>query len=352
MNIAQALTWNGELTCIRHDPETDAWLIIAIDSTRRGPAAGGTRAMTYPSVADAIADATRLAQAMTLKMAAADLPMGGGKSVLALPRPRHQLDDATWQRILELHAMNLQRLGGSYSTGPDVGTNSADMDVLGTNTDHVFGRSEGAGGAGSSAEMTARGVFAAIQVSAVEAGMSSLRDRRVLVQGLGAVGAGVAELAQEQGARLLVSDVVDSRVEVFRRRGAAVVSPTDVTQTDCDVLVPCATGGLIDASVARALPAAVVAGAANNILHDSSTAEILRERGIVYAPDFVANAGGAVHLIGREVLGWSAEQVSARTQQIGDTLRAIFDDARTRGVTTDSAASDLARGRLGEATGS
>jgi len=346
MSTEECLMWNGELTCVRYDEVTGAWLIVALHSTQRGPAAGGTRAMTYASVDEAIADARHLAEAMTFKMAAANLPMGGGKSVLALPRPRHQLDNVTWRRILGLHAGNLTCLNGSYYTGPDVGTNSADMDVLGQDTRYVFGRSEEAGGAGSSAEMTAQGVFEAVRVAAEEANLGDLAGRHVLVQGLGAVGARVAQLVAEQDAQLSVSDVDRSRCQPFTDAGAALIPPAEVTVTACDILVPCATGGLIDTHVAASLPCQVVAGAANNVLSDSEAAQVLAKRDIVYAPDFVANAGGAIHLVGREVLHWSPELVATRTRDIGQTLRLVIHDARERGISTAQAARELARQRL------
>jgi leucine dehydrogenase len=163
------------------------------------------------------------------------------------------------------------------------------------------------------------------------------------------VGARVAELAAEEGAELLVADLDPERCRAAAVRGARVVSSTEVTRTRCDVLVPCATGGLIDAGVAGALPCAVVAGAANNQLADAEAALVLARRGIVYAPDFVANAGGAIHLVGREVLGWTVDQVRDRTLQIGQTLRRVFADARTYRITTEQAAINLAARRLADA---
>jgi leucine dehydrogenase len=331
--------WDGELTCVRHDPATGAWFVVAVHSTRLGPASGGTRAMVYPELGDAVVDARRLAGAMTRKMAVAGLPMGGGKSVIALPAPLTELGDATWRRILEIHAANLELLGGSYTTGPDIGTCSADMDVLRARTPHVFGCSAAAGGPGSSADATALGVHAAIEASVEEAGLTGLSGLRVLVQGLGAVGARVADLAAEAGAKLIVADVDDARcAPAVERHAANVVGTDDVTTTACDVLVPCATGGLIDSATAATVPCSVIAGAANNLLADPGAARVLHERGIVLAPDYVANAGGAVHLVGREVLGWTNEQVVARTLGIGDTLRRIFADARRNGITSVEAA--------------
>ena len=335
--------WDGELTCVRNDPATGAWFVVAVHSTRLGPASGGTRAMVYPELGHAVADARRLAGAMTRKMAVAGLPMGGGKSVIALPAPRPELDEARWRRILEIHAANLELLGGSYTTGPDIGTSSADMDVLRSRTPHVFGCSIAAGGPGSSAEATALGVHAAIEASVEEAGLAGVSGLRVLVQGLGAVGAKVADLAAGAGAKLIVADVDHSRcARAVERFGADVVGTGAVTTTACDVLVPCATGGLIDSAAAATVPCSVIAGAANNLLAEPGAARVLQGRGIVLAPDYVANAGGAVHLVGREVLGWTPEQVVARTLQIGETLRGIFADARRHGITSVEAADRVA----------
>ena len=351
MDIETVLpSWDGELCVVRFDRGTGAWFVIAVHSTRLGPASGGTRAMVYPSVGDAVADATRLAAAMTTKMAVAGLPMGGGKSVIVLPAPRAALGDDRWRRILRIHADNVQKLGGTYTTGPDIGTSSADMDVLRETTAFAFGRSVATGGPGSGAPATALGVFTAVRAAVAEAGLGDgVAGLRVLVQGLGAVGARVAELAAEAGADLLVADPDQERCRAAAARGARVVSPADVTRTRCDVLVPCATGGLVDARVARTLPCAVVAGAANNQLTDGETARVLTRRGIVYAPDFVANSGGAIHIVGREVLGWTEDQVRHRTLQIGRTLRRVFADARAYGITTEQAAHDLAARRLADA---
>jgi leucine dehydrogenase len=358
-DVAAVLSaWDGEDCVVRFDRATGAWFVIAVHSTRLGPASGGTRAAVYPSVGHAVADATRLAGAMTTKLAVAGLPRGGGKSVIALPAPRSSLPEATWRRILTVHAENLERLGGSYTTGPDIGTTAADMDVMGERTRHALGRSAAAGGPGSGAPATALGVLAAVRVAAAEAGfggsaaatplggvgLPDLHGLRVLVQGLGEVGGRVADLVRAAGAELVVADV-DAR-RVGRYRGARVVDPDRVTRTPCDVLVPCATGGVLDRASAATVPCAAVAGAANNQLADDATAEVLRDRGVVHAPDFVANAGGAIHLVGREVLGWTPAEVTRRTLRIGATLQAVFAEARLRGITPDRAAHDLAARRL------
>lgn len=339
--------WDGQLSCSRYDERSGAFFTIALHSLRLGPAAGGTRAMQYAGHDAAVEDATRLAGAMTLKMAIAGLPMGGGKSVIALPAPRQQLTDGQWRRILEVHAENLRALNGSYWTGPDVGTASSDMDVLHAVGGHAFGRSEKEGGPGSSAPETAHGVHVAIHASMREAGLDDLSGRRVLVQGLGAVGYDVAARVAAEGAHVVAADVDGARCERARTElGAEIIDTRDVLSTPSDVFVPCATGNLIDDAVADALPTRVVAGAANNLLVHATAADTLARRGVVLAPDFVANGGGAIHLVGREVLGWTADQVAAHVEEIASTLEAVFELARSEHVSTERAARRLAEGRL------
>jgi len=346
MSIEDELRWDGELTVTRHDQETDTTFVIRIDSTRLGPAAGGTRAAHYPCIGDALADAGRLAGAMTLKMAISNLPMGGGKSVVALPAPRNQIDPLTWARILDIHAENIDKLKGNYWTGPDVNTNSSDMDQLNRTTKFAFGRSVDNGGAGSSAHTTALGVFESMKATAGYHKMGTLEGLTVLVQGLGAVGGTVATLAAEAGARLLVADTDIERVELAQQLGHTAIPSDRVLQTQCDIFAPCAMGGIIDSTIATTLPTYAVVGAANNILADGDAGTILRDRGIVYAPDFVTNAGGALHLVGREVLGWNEDTVLERTRGIGQTLHEVYAVSEDRGITTDTAAKKLAVQRI------
>jgi leucine dehydrogenase len=345
--VAYGLAWDGELTAVRHDRETGAWLLIGVHSTALGPAAGGTRAMEYDSFDEAVTDVTKLATAMTMKMAVAGLPMGGGKSVIALPAPRRDISPEVWSRLLRLHAENLNKLGGNYRTGPDVNTTSADMDELGRTTSFVFGRSPEHGGSGSSADNTAVGVYHSVLATAEAAGLGdTLRGLRVLVQGMGAVGSRMAEFAEADGAILAVSDVDASRVAAWEKKGAQIVATDAVTSTPCDVFVPCATGGVIDENVAAKIPCTAIAGAANNPLTNPLVADVLAERGVAFAPDFVSNAGGAIHLVGREVLGWDDQTVEERTRAIADTLRELFRDARDQGISTEHAARNVARRRI------
>ena len=342
--------WSGEFTVCRYDEATSAYLFVAVHSIRLGPAAGGTRIKSYPSAADALRDAGRLAEAMTLKMAVAGLPMGGGKSVLAVPDPA-MLDADARRHLLATHARTIEALRGTYWTGPDVGTTSADMDVLRESTRFAFGASPAYGGSGSSAPDTAVGVFAGIAATLRYLdGTESLPGRRVLVQGVGAVGGDLVRLLVAAGAHVIVSDLVFERVErLYDELDVEVVAPASVLEVLCDVIAPCAMGGVLTPGTIARLRCRVVAGAANNPLSSAVDAELLRERDILYAPDFVINAGGAIHLIGYETLHWSPEQVAAAVHAIGDTLVEIYERAAKEHVSTEVAAEQLAYARLGGA---
>ncbi|GFG73187.1 Glu/Leu/Phe/Val dehydrogenase [Mycobacterium botniense] len=349
MNVDDALRWDGELTLTRYDPATGAWFVIRVDSIRCGRAAGGTRAAHYPSLVAALEDAGRLAGAMTLKMAVSGLPMGGGKSVIVLPAPRKDIAADAWRQMLRVHADNINKLNGSYWTGPDVNTNAEDMDILSETTEFVFGRSVQRGGVGSSAYSTALGVFEAMKVTAARRGLGTLDGLRVLIQGLGAVGSTLAALVSQAGARLLVTDTDPQRLACSREFDGETVDPEAALTTPCDIFAPCALGGVIDAAAAAGLPARAVVGAANNVLRDEQAGAILRRREILYAPDFVANAGGAFHLVGREVLGWDGDTVDRYTRRIADTLMEVYTISEARDITTEAAARLLAHRRAAAA---
>ena len=266
--------WDGEHTVIRHDPESGAWMIVCVHSTRLGPAAGGTRLKSYPAPADALHDAMRLAAGMTRKMAVVGLPCGGGKAVLAVPEVPG--GDAR-RRLLERYGDLIESLGGSFFTGPDVNTGEADMDVIGERTGYVFCRSVENGGSGDPSPHTALGVFHGIRASLRHAfGSDELGSRTVLVQGAGSVGGRLAALLLEAGATVLVSDVDDARA---RETGATVVAPDDALSTECDVYAPCALGATLTAASIPRLRCRVVAGAANNQLETPADGDRLREAG-------------------------------------------------------------------------
>ncbi|HWO71118.1 MAG TPA: Glu/Leu/Phe/Val dehydrogenase dimerization domain-containing protein [Actinomycetota bacterium] len=340
--------WDGELVAVRHDAPTATWMFIGVHSTALGPGFGGTRMKAYRRPADALWDVLRLSEAMTLKNSLAGIPFGGGKAVLAVPGVP---SGEARRELLLRYADLVASLRGTYVTAADMNTGCADMDVIGERTEHVLGRSPERGGSGEPSPATARGVFHGIRAAALHAfGSDDLAGRSVLVQGVGAVGGRLADLLAEAGAKVLVSDVDPGRARaVAQRVGGVEVAPADAVGTECDVFAPCATGGVLSAETIPRLRCRVVAGAANNQLLEPADAERLRDAGIVYAPDFVVNAGGVLSLAGLEVLGWTPERLEERLRGIGDTLLRVFALAEEEGITTDAAARRLAEERIAAA---
>lgn len=230
-------SWDGEQVLVRFDAATRTWILICIHSRRLGPAAGGTRMKVYPDVLDALVDGTRLAAAMTVKFAVAGLPFGGGKAVLAVPRP---LEPEERDGLLRRYAEAIASLGGNFWTGCDMNITPADLDVIAEVSPLVFGRSTESGGSGDPGPATARGVFHGIRASLEHAlGSPDAEGRTVLVQGVGSVGGRLAELLAEAGALVLVTDVAEERAaEVAGRLGASVVPPAQALDTECDVYAP------------------------------------------------------------------------------------------------------------------
>lgn len=334
--------WDGEELVIRRDAPTGAWIAIAIHSTLRGPAVGGTRIRRYPSVSDALVDVLRLSGGMTVKNAVAGLPCGGAKAVIAVST---DLIGSQREALLERYAAMIESLGGRFDTGPDIGSTEADMDVIGNVTEHVFCRSRAAGGSGTASPWTAAGVLSGIRAT-LRHGMGSedLNGRRVLVQGLGEVGGVLIGLLHRAGARLLLTDTDPARVEaaMVRLPDAEAVPPEDATSTECDVFAPCAIGGILNSDTIPGLRCSIVAGAANNQLLEKADADRLRAAGILYAPDFVINGGGIIRGVGAERLGWTDAQIDARVEGIGETLQAIYRDAERLDISTAAAAMRIA----------
>ncbi len=338
--------WDGESAEIRYEAESGAWMFVCIHSTQLGPAAGGTRMGVYPSAAEGLADAMRLSAAMTCKLAIAGLPFGGGKAVLAVSEIPH---GETRRRLILRYGEVLQSLGGRFSTGPDLNTNVRDMDLL----PHAIIRSEDRGGSGSSAPATALGVLHGIRASVRYAfGSDRLDGSLVLVQGVGAVGSQLAELLVQAGARVLISDVDSTRVdEMASRLPVRTVAPERALRADCDVFAPCAVGGVLDEHSIPKLRCRIVAGAANNQLAAAGDGERLRDAGILYAPDYVINAGGCLYGLGLAALGWRQAELERRLAGIGKTLTTIYGEAGEQGISTSAVADRLAEARLGNLEG-
>jgi leucine dehydrogenase len=334
-----------EQLAVRRGERSGAYIVIGIHSTTLGPALGGARLWRYYSLGDAIADALRLSEAMTYKAAAAGLDLGGGKA--AILRPGGELEGERRADLMHDLGDVVDSLGGDYVTAEDVGTGAEDMAVISERTKHVVGLPEGHGGSGDPSPITARGVEAAIRACCERRfGTADLDGRRIAVIGLGHVGARLAERLAAAGAALVASDIDEGKRELAERVGARWIDPDDAIVADCELLAPCALGGAIDERTVEQLRAGIVCGAANNVLADDSLAERLSERGILYAPDFIANAGGLMHVYG-ELHDLDASGLGGLVDGIGDSLHRIFDLAERDSETPLAAARSLAHERLG-----
>jgi len=324
-------------------------MFICVHSTRLGPAAGGTRMKHYPRLEDALADGMRLAEAMSLKFASVEFPHGGGKAVIALPTPEIPHGEAR-RHLLREYGAFVNSLGGLYSAAPDMNTSALDMDVISEVTPFVFCRTEASGGSGDTAPDTAVGVLHGIRAACRFAFDSDdLSMRSILVQGAGGVGGHLIDLLMEADARVIATDVDPGRLNPLREKGIQVVPPDSALSTECDVLAPCAVGGVINARSIPTLRCRVIAGGANNQLERLEDADLLRERGIVYAPDFVINAGGVLHGGGLEEQHWTREVLDARLAGVGDAVYEIVMLADRNGISADAAARRIAIGRIAEA---
>jgi leucine dehydrogenase len=338
-----------EQLLVRRGMRSGLYTIVAIHSTVRGPSLGGCRMWAYDDSAAAVRDALRLSRAMTFKAAVADLALGGGKGVIMVPSGVSLTATRRHAALLDF-ADTVEALGGSYITAEDVGTSSRDMSVIASRTKHVAGLSRRRGGSGDPSPLTALGVEAAIRACCERRfGSSALRGRAVCVIGLGHVGARVARRCARGGARLTVTDVDDGKRAVAESLGARWVAPERALSSDVDVLAPCALGGILDSETIPRLRCPIVAGAANNQLADDRGADLLAARGVLWAPDFVASAGGLIN-IACEQGGYDPAAARRRVAGIGDTLRRIFDDADAIHATPLTVAMELARRRLASAT--
>jgi valine dehydrogenase (NAD+) len=322
--------------------------IIAVYSTALGPALGGTRFFPYASEDDALEDVLKLSKAMAYKAACAGVDLGGGKAVI-LGEPSRDKSEA----LLRAYGRFVQSLGGRYYTACDVGTYVGDMDVIAKESQFVTGRSPENGGAGDSAVLTAYGVFQAMRAAAEHTwGAPTLRGRRVAVEGVGKVGHHLVEHLVQDGASVVVSDVNPGALDRVRSALPSVeVLDVDALPTaPCDVYAPCALGGSISEERVPALQCAVVCGAANNQLEHPGLEKALADRGILYTPDYVANAGGLVQ-VADEALnpsGFRFERAKGRAAGIFDTTLAIFRLADRDGIPPAVAADRLAERRMAE----
>lgn len=316
--------------------------IVAIHSTALGPSLGGTRFYPYPDEHSALVDVLRLSKGMTYKAAAAGLAQGGGKAVI-IGNPAELASD----NLFRAYGRFVDGLAGRYITAEDVGTTVANMEVVATQTSFVSGLPVESGGSGDPSPATARGVVAAIRaVSDHLWGTDDLHGRRVAIKGVGKVGIALVEMLAASGVELIVADVNEKATDTASIEfGAKVVAVDEIHRVDCDIFSPCALGADLNETTIGQLACAAVIGSANNQLAVDSDADRIAARGILYAPDFVVNAGGIIN-IAAEVGGYSIEKSDQMVDKIYDNLTEVLTAAVDLGISTEEAAEHVAESRI------
>lgn len=334
---------NHEQVVFCQDKDTGLKAIIGVHSTVLGPALGGTRMWPYSSESEALIDVLRLSRGMTYKSAITGLNLGGGKAVI--------IGDAKTQKTPELmlkFAEFVHRLGGTYITAEDVGMETADMNLVRTVTPYVTGISEENGGAGNPSPITGYGVFMGMKAAAEHAfGSALLEDRTVLVQGIGHVGEALVEHLSNEGANVLITDINQERLQQVRDKyNATIFAGNELYQAPVDIYAPCALGATINDQTVHKLKAKVVAGAANNQLaNEMRHGALLKKRGIVYAPDFVINAGGIINVYA-ELEHYGRADIMRKTEHIFDTTLEILQMSDRQDITPHQAAFNVAQQRI------
>jgi leucine dehydrogenase len=335
-------TYDYEQMVICQDKQSGLKAIICIHDTTLGPALGGTRMWTYDSEDAAIEDALRLARGMTYKNAAAGLNLGGGKTVI-IGDPKKDKNEEMFRAF----GRYIQGLNGRYITAEDVGTTVEDMDLIYQETPFVTGVSPAFGSSGNPSPVTAYGVYRGMKAAAMEAfGTDSLEGKVIAVQGVGHVAYTLCKHLHEEGASLIVTDInkeaVQRAVEDF---GAKAVDIDDIYSVDCDIFAPCALGAIINDDTISKIKAKVIAGAANNQLKETRHGDALHEMGIVYAPDYVINAGGVIN-VADELNGYNRERAIKKVETIYDNIASVIEISKRDNIPTYLAADRLAEERI------
>ena len=341
MNIFDFMGSHGhEQIVLCSEPSVGYKGIIAIHNTTLGPALGGTRFWNYATEEEAIVDALRLSKGMTYKAAVTGLNLGGGKSVI-IGDPKTKQGR---EMIFRAHGRFVDSLKGRYITAEDVGTSVEDMDFVQMETTHVAGLQ---GGSGDPSPITAHGTYYGIKAAAkAKYGSDSLKGMKIAVQGVGHVGYYLCQYLSEEGAKLVVTDIDEERVRgIVKEFGAESVSPNDIYAVDAPVFAPCALGAIVNDKTLPVMKFEIIAGAANNQLAEERHGDELEKRGVLYAPDYVINAGGLINVYG-EINGWSADRAKRKAGEIYDTLLQLFDLSKKEGLPTYKAADRLAERRI------
>jgi len=326
-----------------NDEDTGLKAIIGIHNTVLGPALGGTRMWAYQSEWHALNDVLRLSRGMTFKAAITGLNLGGGKAVI-IGDAKTQKNDALMRRFGKF----VHSLSGKYITAEDVGMETRDMDVVREVTPHVTGISESKGGAGNPSPITAYGVYMGMKAAAKhQFGTDNLAGKKILVQGVGHVGETLVKHITDEGAKVVINDINEARLEELSATyGANVVLGNDIYGLDVDIYAPCALGATINDATIGQLKAKVIAGAANNQLADEiKHGRLLREKGIAYAPDFLINAGGIINVYA-ELEGYGKDEIVRKTENIYNTTLDIFNLSEKENISTHRAALNIAQNRI------
>ncbi|MDX5346381.1 MAG: leucine dehydrogenase [Hymenobacteraceae bacterium] len=326
-----------------HDHETGLKAIIGIHNTVLGPALGGTRMWSYASEAEALNDVLRLSRGMTYKAAISGLNLGGGKAVIIGDSKRDKSE-----ALLRKFGRFVENLNGKYITAEDVGMTTKDMEYIHMETSHVAGLPESMGGSGDPSPVTAYGTYMGMKAAAKKAwGSDSLEGKRISVQGVGHVGGYLVELLAKENCKIFISDIYEDRLrEVSAKYSAEIVGRDEIYDLDVDIYAPCALGATINDDTIDRLKCQIIAGSANNQLRDESVhGPALIERGIIYAPDFLINAGGLINVYS-ELTGYNRERAYSQTEKIYDYTCDIFKKAETEGIHTQLAAMRMAEQRI------
>ncbi|MCB0308112.1 MAG: Glu/Leu/Phe/Val dehydrogenase [Bdellovibrionales bacterium] len=341
--LVPELTQNGfEHISFFYDRKTAIKAIVSIHNTSLGPSLGGCRFYPYASTDAALKDVMRLSEAMTYKAAVADLPLGGGKAVI-FGNPK---SDKSPEKLKAFGSF-VERLGGAYITTVDSGTTSEDMIHVQSQTSHVVGVSSKHGGSDDPSPNTAIGVFEGIKACLeTQFGSPEIKGRHFAIQGIGNVGYRLAKLLRQAGAKLSLADVQEEKLKVAcKELDADQYTTESIFSVACDVFSPCAMGGVISQESLGRIKAPIIAGAANNQLADASVAKAILEKNILYAPDFVINAGGLIH-VALDLKILNMEQIEEKTRKIGQTLKTIFERSKATTTPTHQIAIEFAKEKL------
>ncbi len=324
---------------LKIDPETQLFAIIAMHSTKLGPALGGCRFIQYDSIAHAFRDAMRLAQGMSYKSALANLPIGGGKCVIIEPKGEYDRE-----ALFASYAKFVDELGGNYITAVDAGTQLNDMDIVNKYTDYVTCTHAQGDASPSTAWGVMRGIEASLQA---KYGSGDLSGKHIAIQGVGKVGFGLANLLSARGAKLTVADPNERSANILAESvGAKVVGLNEIVSVKCDVFSPCALGAIINSETINKIQAPIIAGAANNIFSTPEIGEEIYEKGILCAPDYVVNAGGLIYAA-MYYLGSSHDEIRAKVDEIYNTLTQVFERSAKEKVAPEKIANEIAKERIG-----